>query len=86
MKKIPLRKCLVTGQRLAKKDLIRIVKTPEGEIKVDPTGKMNGRGAYLSKDPEVIAKAKDHGYLARAFACPVPDEIFEELMKISQKQ
>ena len=47
MKKIPMRKCVVTNERFPKKELVRVVRTPENEIKVDPTWKMNGHGAYL---------------------------------------
>ena len=50
MRKIPLRKCLATGEQLPKKELIRVVRNKEGEVHVDPTGKMNGRGAYLKRD------------------------------------
>lgn len=49
MKKVPLRKCVATGEQLPKKELIRIVKNKEGEVSVDPTGKKNGRGAYLKR-------------------------------------
>ncbi len=49
MKKVPLRKCVATGEQLPKKELIRVVKNKEGQVFVDPTGKMNGRGAYLKK-------------------------------------
>ena len=54
MKKVPLRKCVVTGEQLPKKELIRVVRNKEGEVFIDPTGKMNGRGAYLKLSHEVI--------------------------------
>ena len=57
-KKVPLRRCVVTGERLEKKSLIRIVRTPEGNVIVDETGRANGRGAYLKKDTNVILKAQ----------------------------
>lgn len=57
-KKIPLRKCVVTGEMKPKKELIRVVRSKEGEISVDPTGKKNGRGAYLTLDKECILAAK----------------------------
>ena len=58
MKKIPLRKCLATGEQLPKKELIRVVRNKEGEVFVDPTGKKNGRGAYLKRSQEAIDIAK----------------------------
>ena len=61
MKKIPMRTCLITGEKLEKKDLIRVVRTPESNVIVDETGKANGRGAYLKRDLTVIEKAKKSG-------------------------
>ena len=58
MKKVPMRKCVVTGEILEKKQLIRVVRNKEGEVFIDPTGKMNGRGAYLKKDLDVIKKCQ----------------------------
>ena len=58
MKKIPMRSCIITKEKLPKKELIRVVRTPEGEIVIDEIGKANGRGAYLKKDIEVIKKLK----------------------------
>ena len=57
VKKIPLRKCVVTQERLPKKDLLRVVKNNEGEVMVDLSGKANGRGAYIKNDVEVLDKA-----------------------------
>ena len=54
MRKIPLRKCVATQEQLPKKELIRVVRNKEGEVFVDPTGKMNGRGAYLKRSLEAI--------------------------------
>ena len=58
MKKIPMRSCVITGEKLPKKELIRVVRTPEGNVVVDEAGKTNGRGAYLKKDKEVFEKAR----------------------------
>ena len=58
VKKIPMRTCVVTKEKLEKRELLRIVRTPNKEIIIDLTGKANGRGAYLKKDKEVINKAK----------------------------
>lgn len=79
-KKIPMRSCVVTKEKYPKKELIRVVRTPEGEVIVDDTGKANGRGAYLKKDIEVFNKAKSSKILNRVLEVEVPDSIFEELM------
>ena len=77
MKKVPLRKCVATGEQLPKKELIRIVKNKEGEVSVDPTGKKNGRGAYLKRSLDAIELAKK--ILNRVLDTEIPEEIYEEL-------
>lgn len=81
MKKIPMRSCLITKEKLPKKDLIRIVRTPEGNVIIDEVGKANGRGAYLKKDIEVINKAKNNKVLERVLEVKVPDNIYDELIE-----
>ena len=81
MKKIPMRSCLITKEKLPKKDLIRIVRTPEGTVIIDEIGKTNGRGAYLKKDIEVINKAKNNKVLERVLEVKVPDSIYDELIE-----
>ena len=81
-KKIPMRSCVVTREKCEKKDLIRIVRTPEGNIEIDITGKKNGRGAYIKKDIEVVEKAKKSKVLDRHLEVNVPDTIYEELKNI----
>lgn len=81
MKKIPMRSCLITKEKLPKKDLIRIVRTPEGNVIIDEVGKANGRGAYLKKDIEVINKAKSNKVLERVLEVKVPDNIYDELIE-----
>ena len=81
IKKIPLRKCVVTGNQLPKKDLLRVVRTPEGNIIVDDTSKANGRGVYLSKDKDVILQAKKKHLLDRHLEVHVDDSIYDELIK-----
>ena len=81
MKKIPMRSCLITKEKLPKKDLIRIVRTPEGTVIIDEIGKINGRGAYLKKDIEVINKAKNNKVLERVLEVKVPDSIYDELIE-----
>ena len=82
VKKIPLRKCVVTQERLPKKDLLRVVKNNEGEIMVDLSGKANGRGAYIKNDVEVLDKAIKNKSLERALECEIPESIYEELKEI----
>ena len=82
MRKIPMRKCVITNERFPKNELIRVVKTPEGEIQIDPTGKKNGHGAYLKKDLEVIAMARKKKTLDRVLETAVPAEIYDELEKM----
>lgn len=79
MKKIPMRTCVITGEKLEKRELIRVVRTPEGEIIVDLTGKANGKGAYLKKDIEVINKAQKSNVLGRKLEVEIPDSIYDEL-------
>lgn len=82
MKKEPLRKCLATNERLAKKDLIRVVKNNENKVFVDLTGKANGRGAYIKKSLEAIEIAKKKRCFNRALECEIDDSIYEELVRI----
>lgn len=78
-KKIPLRSCVVTKEKLPKGELIRIVRTPDEQVIIDTTGKANGRGAYLKKDVVVIEKARKSKILNRILEVEVNDEIFDEL-------
>lgn len=84
MKKVPLRKCVATGEQLPKKELIRIVKNKEGEVSVDPTGKKNGRGAYLKRSLDAIELAKKKEILNRVLDTEIPEEIYEELKTYAQ--
>ena len=78
-KKIPLRTCIVTKEKLPKQELIRVVRTPDKEIIIDETLRANGRGAYLKKDLEVFEKAKKTKALNKALEGEFPDTLFEEL-------
>ncbi len=82
MKSIPQRTCVVTHEKYDKKDLIRIVKNKELGIIVDQTGKVNGKGAYIKKDIEVLTKAKKTKALERALDFQIPDSVYEELENI----
>ncbi len=81
-RKVPLRSCVVTREKLEKKDLIRVVKNNEGKVFVDLTGKANGRGAYIKKDIEVLEKAKRCKALDKHLEVDIPDDIYEELKSI----
>lgn len=81
-RKIPERKCVVTGEMRPKKELIRIVRNKEGEVFVDPTGKKNGRGAYLTGNLEVIDKAEKTNVLSRVLNTEIDPVIYEELRKL----
>ena len=82
MKKIPLRSCIVTKEKLPKQELIRVVRTPDGEVVVDLTLKQNGRGAYIKKDLDVINEAEKTKILNRHLGVEVKKEIYDELKKI----
>ena len=84
-RKIPLRTCVVTKEKLEKKDLIRIVKNNIGEVFVDTTGKANGRGAYIKKDLDTLEKARKSKILDKHLEITIPDEIYEELLNIINK-
>lgn len=75
-KKTPMRMCLGCGEAFQKRDLIRVVKTPEGEIKIDTVGKMNGRGAYICKKAECLKSAHKSKRLEKAFKTAISDEIY----------
>ena len=79
MKKIPMRSCVATGEKLPKKELIRVVRTPEGSVIVDESGKANGRGAYLKKDIETFNKAQKSKILNKRLEVEVPSSIYQEL-------
>lgn len=79
MKKVPMRSCVVTGEKLEKKELIRIVRDNTNHVFIDSTGKANGRGAYLKRDIEVIRSAKKNKILDRRLEVEIPDSIYEEL-------
>lgn len=81
MKKIPMRTCVVTKEKLPKNELIRIVKTDEGII-IDESGKVNGHGCYLKKEESVIKMAQSKKILNRILETEVPDCLFEELLNI----
>lgn len=81
-RKIPMRTCIVTREKCEKMNLVRVVRTPEGNVEVDLSGKKNGRGAYLKKDLEVFEKARMSKILERVLEVQINDEFYEELNNI----
>ena len=81
-RKIPLRTCVVTGEKLDKRDLLRVVKNKDGEVKVDITGKMNGRGAYIKRDVKVLEEAIKKKSLERKLESNISNEVYDEIRKI----
>lgn len=80
-KKVPMRQCMGCGVRKEKKELIRIIRTPEGEIVSDTTGRKNGRGAYLCHSVQCLQKAQKRKALEKALNMPIPDDVLENLEK-----
>ena len=81
-RKIPLRSCVVTGEKLDKRELLRIVRDKDMNVKVDLTGKMNGRGAYIKRDVKVLEEAIKKKSLERKLECSISDEVYDEIRKI----
>ena len=78
-KKIPMRQCLGCREAKPKKELIRVVRSPEGQISLDFKGKASGRGAYICHDPQCLKKAIRSKALERAFSTQIPPEIYDKL-------
>lgn len=76
-KKIPVRQCIGCGEHFPKQQLIRVVKPKEGEISLDMTGKLAGRGAYLCRSVECLRQAQKRHSLERAFSCKIAPEVYE---------
>ena len=85
VRKIPMRTCVVSKEQLPKQELLRIVRTPEGDVLVDLSGKINGRGAYIKKDLEVLEKAKSTKLLEKRLECKIEDSVYEEIKEIIEK-
>ena len=81
VRKIPLRQCIGCGEMKSKKEMIRVIKTPEDAIMIDATGKKNGRGAYICPSAECLKKAIKSKGLERSFKMNIPKEVYEQLTK-----
>jgi predicted RNA-binding protein YlxR (DUF448 family) len=78
-KKVPMRMCTGCGEMKPKKELIRVVRTPEGEFLLDFTGKKSGRGAYLCRNMACLKNCRKSKRLEKSFSCRIPDEVYEKL-------
>ena len=85
VKKIPMRTCVVTKESLPKSELLRIVRSPYGEVLVDLTGKQNGRGAYIKKDIAALEQARKSKILEKRLECEIEDSVYEEIKNIIEK-
>jgi len=85
VRKIPERTCVVTREKFPKMELLRIIRTPEGNVEIDLTGKKNGRGAYIKKDLNVLELAKKNKALDRHLEVNIPDSIYDEIKEIIDK-
>lgn len=85
-RKIPLRKCIVTKEMKPKDELIRIVRNKEGAVFVDPSGKLNGRGAYLTRNLAIIEKAEKSQVLNEQFKTKIDPSLFDELKQVVMEQ
>lgn len=79
VKKIPQRQCLGCNEKRPKKELLRVVRTPEGEISLDFTGKMSGRGAYICHDIKCLRKARKSRRIDKNLDCEIPEEVYDKM-------
>lgn len=79
-RKVPMRKDIVTGEMFPKKELVRVVKNKENKVMIDPTGKQNGRGAYILLDVETAKKAKSEKVFNKAFGMSIPNDFYDQLI------
>lgn len=78
-RKIPVRRCVGCGEHFPKNSLIRILRSPDGEISLDFTGKKSGRGAYICKNLQCLRRARRSGRIESSLGCPIPDEVYDKL-------
>ncbi|KZZ82813.1 MULTISPECIES: YlxR family protein [Bacillaceae] len=85
-RKIPLRKCVATGEMKPKKEMVRVVRSSEGDVSVDASGRKNGRGAYITLDKESILLAKKKNILSNQLKTKVEDAIYDELIQLAESK
>lgn len=85
-KKVPMRKCVATGEMKPKKELVRIVRSKEGDVSIDLTGKKSGRGAYLSKDKDAVLLAKKKNTLSNHLEVQIDESLYNELLELIEKE
>lgn len=79
-RKIPLRKCVASGEMKPKKDMVRIVRSKEGDVSIDPSGKQNGRGAYVSLNIDIVEKAKEQDAIGKSLGVSIDSSFYDELL------
>ena len=84
-KKIPMRSCVVSHEKLPKGMLLRIVRMPDGKVMVDETGKLNGKGAYIKKDITVLEKARKNNILSKVLETVIDDSVYDKINEIINK-
>jgi predicted RNA-binding protein YlxR (DUF448 family) len=86
-KRVPMRKCTGCGEMKPKRELVRVVRSPDGSVSLDLTGKKNGRGAYVCRNPQCLKAARRAKRFERAFGCAIPDEVYDAMERdISQDE
>ena len=79
VKKIPMRQCLGCNEHKEKRELLRVLRTPEGEILLDFTGKKSGRGAYICRDVKCLRRARKSGRIGRNLECEIPEAVYDSM-------
>ena len=79
VKKIPMRQCLGCNEHKEKRELLRVLRTPDGEILLDFTGKKSGRGAYICKSKTCLQRARKSGRIGRSLNCVIPEEVYDRM-------
>ena len=84
--KVPMRRCIASGEMMPKKDLVRIVRNTAGVAELDPTGRVNGRGAYITLEPKLVNKAWKNHIFEKQLGIEIPDSFYEELLAYVEHQ
>ncbi|GAB2322757.1 YlxR family protein [Alkalibacterium sp. m-11] len=80
-RKVPMRKCIASGEMKPKKEMVRLVRSKDGIVSIDPSGKKNGRGAYISLDTALVQKAKDKNLISQALNATIEQSFYDELIE-----